>query len=185
MNPAALNAALSGNLKNAGIASTADGIEAQELAGQKELVSSQTLPSAMPDDCRAFLLKMGFKFGEQVDDLFMLVEFPEGWSKTATSHAMHSDLLDPKGRVRASIFYKAAFYDRRADMNLARRFNYSRESLGSDDNGPYIPVILDAQGESKKLDEKFDIGWEALDAAEKALNEERPNWIDPQAYWDE
>lgn len=44
------------------------------------------------------------------------VELPDGWKKVGTNHDMHSDLVDETGKVRASIFYKAAFYDRRADM---------------------------------------------------------------------
>src|SRR6185436_8068032 len=43
--------------------------------------------------------------------------------KIATDHSMYTDLVDDKGRVRASIFYKAAFYDRKADISFKRRFS--------------------------------------------------------------
>jgi len=61
---------------------------------------------------------MGIVFGEKVDDLFTSVTLPEGWHKEATEHAMWSKLIDDQGRERASIFYKAAFYDRSAFMSI-------------------------------------------------------------------
>ena len=65
---------------------------------------------------------MGIVFGEDVDDLFVSCVLPEGWSKRPTDHSMWSDLVDNKDRVRARIFYKAAFYDRRAYLSTETRF---------------------------------------------------------------
>ena len=48
-----------------------------------------------------------------------MVKLPAGWKKQATDHSMWSKLLDESGAVVASIFYKAAFYDRIAEMNCA------------------------------------------------------------------
>jgi len=91
-------------------------IENQEKQGQNELVNS----SQLPVDCQGkdILEQAGVKFGEPIPDdpLFCVAELPAGWSKRATNHAMWSELIDDKGAVRAEIFYKAAFYDRRADM---------------------------------------------------------------------
>jgi hypothetical protein len=97
-------------------------IEAQEAKGQAELVGSDILPKDNRD--REFFIKLGFVFKGDVpgDDLFEYVIFPKGWSKRATEHAMHTDILDPEGRVRGGIFYKAAFYDRKAGCSLKRRY---------------------------------------------------------------
>ena len=46
---------------------------------------------------------------------------PNGWKKQATDHSMWSELIDDKGKVRATIFYKAAFYDQRAFLNLVKQ----------------------------------------------------------------
>ena len=104
MNPAALQAAMRGDLANALLASTPGGIEKQEAEGQRALVASTTLPKTIHGASRAQLTEIGFKFGEDADDLFVNCELPTGWTKRATNHSMHSDLLDDKGRKRAGIF---------------------------------------------------------------------------------
>jgi hypothetical protein len=97
-------------------------IKAQEARGQQELVNAAVLPAECSADDRTALEAAGVVFGDPVegDDLFINVTLPEGWKKQATDHAMWSELLDAEGKVRANIFYKAAFYDRRADMYVPR-----------------------------------------------------------------
>lgn len=116
--PAALSALADGDIENFRIAATPGGIEAQEKAGQAITNAQETLPKECP---RAELEKLGFVFGEDYDELFVNVKFPEGWKKQATDHPMWSDLVDPSGKKRAAIFYKAAFYDRRADMHMVNK----------------------------------------------------------------
>src|SRR5262249_23103348 len=135
LSPASLVAAARGDISNAIVAATPGGIEAQEAAGQAMLCLSSTLPKECP---RAELEAYGVTFGDAQDDLFVKVTLPAGWKKQATDHSMHSDLLDDKGRKRASIFYKAAFYDRRADMHLVRRFSVSGYEA-CDENGSPMP----------------------------------------------
>jgi hypothetical protein len=91
-------------------------IEDQEARGQAELVNSCQLPVNVTG--RENLEAAGVKFGEPdpKDPLFCDCELPEGWKKLATEHAMWSKLVDADGKTRASIFYKAAFYDRSAFM---------------------------------------------------------------------
>lgn len=114
--PAALRAIADGNLDNFIAASTPGGIEAQEKAGQSDLVHSSQLPK---DGCdRAQLETLGFTFGDDVDDLFVNVKFPPGWKLNPTDHSMWSELIDENGTVRGSVFYKAAFYDRRAFIRM-------------------------------------------------------------------
>jgi len=112
-------------LENAIVASTPGGIEAQERTGQLAFVANESLPIDGPRD---LLEAMGIEFGEPIDDLFIEARLPEGWQKVATSHSMHSDLVDDKGRRRASIFYKAAFYDRSLPSVLVR--GYSSRGMG-------------------------------------------------------
>lgn len=118
MKPAALRALLNGDLENFEVASTPGGIEKQEAQGQKDFVASESLPRLCP---RQDLEKLGFVFGENIDGdsgLFVQVKMPKGWKKRATEHSMWSELIDDKGEARASIFYKAAFYDRSAFLRL-------------------------------------------------------------------
>jgi hypothetical protein len=120
--PAALNALLKGDIKNFNVASTPGGIEAQEVEGQKEFVASKTLPKEINSGgTKEELERMGIVFGEIVDDLFINVTLPKGWKIEASDHSMWSDLIDDKGCVKASIFYKAAFYDRKAFININSR----------------------------------------------------------------
>lgn len=94
--------------------SASSAIYAQEAAGQKSFVGSTTLPTEVQR--KELLEAAGVKFLGPVegDNLFQYVELPEGWQKQPTDHSMWSKLVDEQGRERASIFYKAAFYDRRA-----------------------------------------------------------------------
>jgi hypothetical protein len=88
-----------------------------EAAGQQQLVNSDQLPTEAP---WAALEKLGFKRGKPVegDPLFTHCDLPEGWRRQGTDHAMHSNVIDERGVERVGVFYKAAFYDRRADAHL-------------------------------------------------------------------
>ena len=92
-------------------------ITGQERAGQHELVHSDSLPAKCD---KAAFEALGFTFGDPdpADPLFMPATLPAGWEKRATDHSMGSVIVDPLGRERVSIFYKAAFYDRSAHMSL-------------------------------------------------------------------
>ena len=97
-------------------------VEAQEARGQQSFVNSDTLPIEMSPEDRVMLESEGVKFGDVVpdDSLFQYVELPVGWKKVPTDHDMWSDLVDETGKKRAMIFYKAAFYDRRAHLSIVR-----------------------------------------------------------------
>lgn len=95
-------------------------IEDMEAAGQQQLVNSDLLPvEANPADDTAWIA-LGFTLGEVVadDPLFRHAILPNGWSRKADGHAMWSNIVDERGIERVSIFYKAAFYDRRASASL-------------------------------------------------------------------
>jgi hypothetical protein len=187
MNPAALVAALNGgDLANALIASTPGGIERQEAAGQRTLVQSAMLPKEISGATREQLNALGFKFGDDVDELFVTCELPSGWTKRGTDHSMHSDLLDEQGRKRAGIFYKAALYDRCADMLMEQRFHVDCYRKGSNETMRRVDVmdgdqVVKAFGEVKRDDYK------AMDKLEQQartwLSEQHPDWQSPLACW--
>ena len=199
MKPVTLQALLRGDLKNAMIAEAPRGIEAQEAAGQRAFVANDTLPIKCGyGTTREQIERMGITFGEPVDALFVNVQLPDGWHKEATGHSMHSNLLDDRGHVRARMFYKAAFYDRRADINISRRFSYSTQPVAgweSDfDNKitPRICIVMDCDKviwQSEPMTPSDDIEWfnlnDHLRPQGKAwLDEHYPNWQDPLAYWE-
>jgi hypothetical protein len=100
-------------------------IAGQERAGQHQLVNSDRLPSEFMGD-RAEWEALGFTFGEPDpgDPLFMPATLPPGWGRKAGEHSMGSSIVDTLGRERVSVFYKAAFYDRKAHMNLVSLYWY-------------------------------------------------------------
>jgi hypothetical protein len=107
-------------IENAKIFGANGSIEKQEADGQRDFVSSETLPTRIDAESKQALEAAGVKFLGPVenDNLFQYVELPAGWQKKPTDHSMWSLLFDDKGVQRASIFYKAAFYDRDAFLRV-------------------------------------------------------------------
>lgn len=95
-------------------------IEQQESRGQDGLVESEMLPTDVRG--KDLLEKAGVKFGKPSSDdsLFCEAILPEGWQKVTTEHPRWSKLIDSDSNERASIFYKAAFYDRYAFMTAIK-----------------------------------------------------------------
>lgn len=190
--PAALVAYLSGDFANALVASTPGGIQAQEKAGQSSLVNGQFLPKDCP---RAGLEKLGFIFGEDMDGIFVHVQMPQGWHKKATDHDMHSKLMDNKGRERGNIFYKAAFYDRRARLDLYPRYSVIKqygvypESKNFESDTEYFAVLDAVSGEQLFHTGQFagndwETGKTLLEEAIKWATEKYPDYQNVLAYWD-
>jgi hypothetical protein len=186
LTPAAIVAALNGDITNFLAAATPGGIEAQEAAGQSELVVSAMIPKAIHGATREQLTAIGFQFGADVDDLFVTCKLPAGWSKRATSHSMHSHLIDDKGRVRAGIYYKAAFYDRHASMSVDRRFSINQYSDGPDDSR--ATVILDGGAIIKTVGYVAKDNYKGMEPlyveAVATLTATHPDYQNPLAYWD-
>lgn len=187
-------------------------IEAQEARGQREAVNSDQLPTkGLLGADRAIYEAMGIEIltpgvgaehtldGAKTDPLFTLVKLPKGWKKEATNHAMWNNLVDDKGRVRATFFYKAAFYDRDAHIRPCRRFSVERNY----DRTDYRDVLEFQVKDSKKvlfstekpLPKKSD-GREDYSVSEEIEKELRamccqwlvdngfPNYNDFNAHWD-
>ena len=166
----------------------------------------ETLPTNMGDQ-RPIFEKMGISFHGEVegDPLFTKATLPPGWRKEHTGHSMGLVLLDDKGRERASIFYKAAFYDRNAHMSASYRYkaipNYSDADYQEYARG----VVCDGDVEIWTTDRvkitkensrgvynrtKGDYDVKPVrdaqrDKAAAWLDENRPGWKDPLARWDD
>lgn len=165
-------------------------IERQEARGQQALVRSEMLPAqCVTPGGWEILEALGLKRGDPVDDLFVQVTLPEGWTKAATDHSMWSELRDERGRTRGGIFYKAACYDRKASFNLKTRFRVGMMETGTPDRYSYIYAPMDGEKvlfvpdvaaagsdeyEQHGLSEKLSADW---------LDERYPDWKNPAAYW--
>jgi hypothetical protein len=104
-------------------------ITGMEAAGQRQVVASTLLPIEIRGASDADFEKLGFTFGAKRDDLFREATLPAGWSKQGSDHNMWSYVVDQHGRRRVAVFYKAAFYDRKADMHLETPLGYLRNAL--------------------------------------------------------
>ncbi|MFI6248999.1 hypothetical protein [Streptomyces sp. NPDC051016] len=116
-------------------------IRAQERAGQQQLVHSDRLPTETSNAGDTALLRdLGFVLGEPdpADPLFRPATLPEGWKREASDHDMWSYVIDQLGRRRLAVFYKAAFYDRRAFMRLNTLYGYVTECVYKD-----TPIVTD------------------------------------------
>mgnify|MGYP001592052302 CR=1 FL=1 len=114
-------------------------IGAQEQAGQRQVVHSQSLPTALHSPREEFE-NLGFTFGQPDphDPLFTPATLPDGWKREGSDHAMWSHIVDQAGRRRASVFYKAAFYDRDAFVSLTTVYGYLSECVRTG-----APVVTD------------------------------------------
>jgi hypothetical protein len=164
--------------------------EAQR-AGQGELVAARaenvlSLPTALRDP-RELFEAMGLVFGEtpKDDPMFTPTTVPEGWS-----------VVDDRGRPRASIFYKAAFWDREAFMRVLSRFRIERdyESADARDRSVTRMRVYDAalpgyihtvEGQNHthgEYDHELDVT--LLASAETWLSAHHPTWKQRGGGWD-
>lgn len=186
---AQIKAMTKGDLENLVVASTPGGIVAQEARGQKDFVNASTLPKdgGMGKDSRETLELFDIKVIGDMDDIFYNVELPIGWHKEATDHNMWNKLIDEQGRQRASIFYKAAFYDRHAHISFEYRYRANHEPVHGYD-APYSPdetyyaVIKDCGNEIWRSAETYDYN-ESYKVAENELLNQYPDAKSLTAYW--
>lgn len=171
-----------------------------ERRGQQDLVrSGACLPKDRAEETTRVLTEAGVVFGKDQDDMFQEVTLPPGRSIMHTDHPLWSNLLDERGRVRATCFYKAAFYDRSASLSLRPRFTVRCEMGARDPDGenfraPHRGVVLDggriihvtALVESDDI--RLNLGKFSADKARGLatawLQEKYPDFRNPGAYWD-
>lgn len=176
----------------------------QERRGQQDFAVSDTLPlEGLTTALCKQLVAVGFEIETDAagnpkpsenDDLFVRVKLPAGWKKQPTDHSMHTDLLDDKGRQRGSIFYKAAYYDRKASLSMTCRFHCSTHTDATEnryaDNTDYYGVVID--GDDTLIWRTADTAVYGNYKATRALQAEARTWLaehypdyeNPMAYWD-
>lgn len=183
---------------------TSGAIMAQEKRGQAEQIYADRLPLQINtrNVTRDGLETIGFKFGKIIDDIFIEATLPPGWTKKATDHSMWSTILDDKGRERCAVFYKAAFYDRNAHLDVHRRYRAGMYPVtgygeGYDPNSPDIARVMDRdkviwespeslpRNEKPGYDPVRSDKYEAMfQQAKDWLAEHFPDHENPLAYWD-
>jgi hypothetical protein len=149
---------------------------------------------------RAKYERMGIEIIEEYDDLFWSVKLPEGWEIRATDHTMWNELIDNKGKKRATFFYKAAFYDRDAFTNFQTRFQVSVDHTADPSSdyevwckSDYIGTVKDgeeviyktdlvaATGDYSEDDKVKKVLWDEL---EDYMGKNYPDYKDINAYWE-
>jgi hypothetical protein len=181
-------------------------IQAMKKDGVSKLLKADVLPrKIMPIKnmivTREHLEKIGIVFHDDIDELFVQVTLPPGWHKVP-NNGYWSYLVDEKGRNRASIGYKTAFYDRWAQIYLATRYDYRIVPAVSYNNPKYsvektpkVGVVLDGEKEiwrtpiydpTVSTDIKWYMAAELMaKPCEEYLNTNFPLWTDPTAYWED
>lgn len=177
-------------------------IEAQEAKGQQELVNSSQLPANINSLVNEYdIIEQYELLGIQVlgesddDNLFLDVILPEGWKLIATDHPMWTNLIDENGGKRATIFYKAAFYDRNAHINFNRRYyvepDYSIKNeisykvIDNKTNKTIFQTNSAIRNVEGNNNEFFKLTNAYNDMAKDYLNTNYPLNQDCNAYWNE
>lgn len=168
-------------------------IERMEQRGQQELVGQGGESVSLPTDGsnHPAFATMGVIYGAPIQDdpIFRSATLPKGWKLEPTEHSMWSNLLDDKGRKRAQIFYKAAFYDRSCHIHLCRRFNVSMTFKTKASDSPTRNEVIDGStGEVLHATEwRASNDYTSGDVDRKACAEflaaKFPGYEDPAAYW--
>jgi hypothetical protein len=137
------------HLLEAMVFGTEQAILRSEAEGQRQLVASDVLPTAAPWD---ELIALGFTRGAEVagDPMFTHCTLPTGWRKQGTDHSMHSVVLDERGIERVSVFYKAAFYDRRANAYVIDVGRAEASKVIYGDEAVALPAKWDAFTDGEK-----------------------------------
>lgn len=144
--------------------------------------------------------KMGIGVSRDYDDLFWSVSLPVGWEIRATDHTMWNELIDDKGRKRATFFYKAAFYDRNAFINFETRYKIESTHIADSEEDYEVWSKSDHVGYVKDGDtilyqtelipaiddfsKDYEIDKALYAELEKYMAVHYPEWKNTQAYWD-
>ena len=179
---------------------TTNSIEQMEQRGAEEVAAQrERLPTEQLDREQAEKIGIQVHEVDAEDPIWTRITLPEGWRIQTTDHVMWTKLLDDKGRKRASIFYKAAFYDRHAHISFEERYVVAGYDVDCYD--PPDPCEKQRRRAIVRdtATNKIVFSTEWLDPeeprnrkAEEALQEQARRWLDdnypdhedPAAYWD-
>ncbi|MEK7151036.1 MAG: hypothetical protein AAB783_02455 [Patescibacteria group bacterium] len=123
--PAVLSALHRGDIDEAIEMSQPGGIEAVEAAGAAAMRASNTLPKTGLLEHREALEKIGFVFGDEIDEVLVAVTLPNGWDLVGNDpdDARRMALRDEQGRQRGKIFTKMTHYDYMGCVSWNLRFS--------------------------------------------------------------
>ena len=172
-------------------------IERMEAVGQQQFCESDVIPTNLAHGLTEQRLRdLGFELGDQVgdDDLFRYARLPKGWERRATDHDMWSEIVDEQGRKRMSVFYKAAFYDRKASLRESPRFLVETECGHSNESFDTMTqatvkvfdaktVLFEKTCVRREGEEWYDLDSRAQELGRDWLHANRPGWTDKAAAW--
>ena len=174
-------------------------VEHMEEEGQKDVFERIMLAKVM-EPPREEWEKLGFIFNEIAgEEVLLQAVLPKGWKlKQNENNAMWTDILDEKGTLRGQMFYKAAFYQQMAHMELFKKYGIKRNNISMD------PIIDEVYfGNSQEVlfiggratlplnptEEQRNLYFEQLEEATQKVREfaaeNYPDWENPLAYWDQ
>jgi hypothetical protein len=180
-------------------------IQSMEKEGQRQVIESSQIPVArhFKDE---ILEKLGFTLGPKpraVDVLFQDCALPPNWKRTGGSHDMWSHIRDEQGRERFGIFYKAAFYDRRASMSLTPLFHINEDydrgdaekrriyevkvqipPSGAGTLYKVLHTVVSAPYTDRYSDESRAAAEATRLSAVAWLDEKYPDWQNPLTHWE-
>ncbi len=144
-------------------------IYGQEAAGGAAMAADtcEVIPSELLYCTEEDLTALGFVLGPPVegDPLFRQATLPPGWKRAGTGHDMNTSIVDLLGRARVNLFYKAAFYDRKAHTAIVGIYGYVSGAIWGD-----TKIVLDDEWAT------LDVILEALDDAEVREQESVDLW---------
>ena len=173
-------------------------VENMEREGHEKAIRQGLMPKEMCP-AKEEWEKIGFVFKEIDDDLMYSVTLPEGWSRRMTDHDMHSEIVDANGLVRGTMFYKASFYDRKANMVLLPRYKITYKHDDLDDNSYVTTIYFGNENEmlyvAGEVLERYDASVEEFYVAQEERRrleeackayalENYPDYDSEFAYWD-
>lgn len=169
---------------------TEDAILKMEAAGAYQLRNQREVLPTNGLEKREIWEAMGIVVGEKVDDdsLFTHVVLPDGWTLTPSDSNPDywTELRDVKKRLRANIFYKAAFYDRKAFIRPLTRYaiHSVADWLGEAFQERVVDLGVDEQARTLFVTKECSNSDEADQEAALWLNQHFPDWKNPLAYWE-
>ena len=94
-------------------------IEAMERRGGEEMLRSEMLPVDGSESSAVQALGIEWGPPDSDDPIFREARLPEGWTRASgdNPYGYWTYLVDERGEERAGIFYKTAFYDRKARIS--------------------------------------------------------------------
>jgi hypothetical protein len=130
----------------------------QEAAGGAAMAATtcEVIPTELLYCTEDDLTALGFKLGpvDERDPLFREATLPPGWKRQGTGHDMNTSIVDHLDRARVNLFYKAAFYDRKAHTAIVGMYGYVSSAIWGD-----TKLVLDEEWATQEA------VLEALDAA--------------------